>query len=150
MNFSRPEYGFIALIGFLGILFFVIGRISGWSTLSNFYRFPGEFTGQKWRFQSAQLRWYMGYNNCLTIGANESGLFLSAFFLLRIGHPPLFIPWGDVSVMKKKGVWGKYAELRFRQAPAIPFRMSVHLSAKIAAVAGRLWPEEPQQTPVIS
>jgi hypothetical protein len=143
MNFNRPEYVFIVVIGFLGILFFVIGRISGWSTLANFYRFSGEFTGQQWRFQSAQLRWYMGYNNCLIIGANESGLFLSVFFLLRIGHPTLFIPWGDVSVIMKKGTWGKYAELRFRQTPAIPFRMSGKLSEKIAEVAGRMWPGEP-------
>ena len=143
MNFNRPEYVFIVVIGFLGILFFVIGRISGWSTLANFYRFSGEFTGQQWRFQSAKLRWYMGYNNCLIIGANESGLFLSVFFLLRIGHPTLFIPWGDVSVIMKKGTWGKYAELRFRQTPAIPFRMSGKLSEKIAEVAGRMWPGEP-------
>jgi hypothetical protein len=143
MNFDRPEYVFIALMGFLGVFFFLIGRISGWSTLANFYRFSGEFTGQRWRFQSAQLRWYLGYNNCLTIGANESGLFLSVFFLLRIGHPSLFIPWGDVSVIMKKGIWGKYAEFRFRQAPAIPLRISQNLSAKIAGAAGRLWPGEP-------
>jgi len=148
MNFSRPEYIFIVVIGFLAVLFVLIGRISGWSALANFYRFPGEFVGQKWRFQSAQLRWYMGYNNCLTIGANESGLFLSVFFLLRIGHPTLFIPWEDVSVTMKKGTWGKYSELRFRRAPTIPFRMSGKLSDKIAEVAGRMWPEEPQQTGV--
>ncbi|MBM4305898.1 MAG: hypothetical protein FJ115_07405 [Deltaproteobacteria bacterium] len=142
MNSSRPEYVFIVIIGFLAVLFFLIGRISGWSTLANFYRFSGGFIGQQWRFQSAQLRWYIGYNNCLTIGANESGLFLSVFFLLRIGHPSLFIPWGDVNVTMKKGTWGKYAELRFRQAPAIPFRMSGKLSEKIAGVAGRMWPGE--------
>ncbi|MBM4278361.1 MAG: hypothetical protein FJ130_10860 [Deltaproteobacteria bacterium] len=150
MNSSRPEYVFIALIGFLSTLFFLIGRISGWSTLANFYRFPGEFVGQRWRFQSGQLRWHLGYNNCLTIGANESGLYLSVFFLFRIGHSSLFIPWDDISINMKKGVWSKYVELRFRQAPTIPFRMSQDLSDKIAQVAGCLWPGETSREKVVS
>ena len=54
MNFSRPEYFFLALIGFLVGLLILIGRISGWTRLANFYRISGEFMGERWRFQSAQ------------------------------------------------------------------------------------------------
>jgi len=150
MNFSRPEYLFIAVIGFFAVLFFLIGRISGWSKLANFYRFSGEFVGKQWRFQSAQLRWYLGYNNCLTFGANESGLFVSLLFLFRVGHPSLFIPWGDITVNMKEGVWGKYAELRFRQAPTIPFRISETLIEKIAGSASRLWLDSSRQEKVMS
>lgn len=136
MNLNRPEYIFIAVIGFLAILFFLIGRISGWSTLANFYRSSGEFLGQRWRFQSGQLRWRMGYNNCLTIGANESGLYLSVFFLFRIGHPSLFIPWGEISTSTQKNFWGHYIEFRFRQTQRIPFRVSFALGKKILEASG--------------
>ncbi|MDI6763535.1 MAG: hypothetical protein QME83_10965 [Thermodesulfobacteriota bacterium] len=140
MNFSRPEYVFIALVGFLAVLFFLIGRISGWSTLAYFYRFPGEFVGQRWRFQSGQLRWYLGYNNCLTIGASESGLYLSVFFLFRIGHPSLFIPWGDISANTQKSFWGRHMEFRFKQAQMIPLRVSLQLGEKVITASGHSGP----------
>ncbi len=107
MNFSYPEHSFVAIIGGLVVLFWLIGRISGWSTLANIYRATGEFFGPTWKFQSGQFRWRMGYNHCLTFGANESGLFLSVFFLFRIGHPSLFIPWGDITVSLRKGFLSK-------------------------------------------
>jgi len=136
MSFSRPEYVFLAIIGFLFVLFFLIGRISGWSTLANVYRSPGEFLGQRWRFQSGQLRWHLGYNNCLTIGANESGLYLSVFFLFRFGHPSLFIPWGDISANTRKGFWCRYMEFRFKLAPMIPLRLSLQLGEKVIKASG--------------
>jgi len=84
MDIGRPEIYFVAFIGFLILLFLVVARLRGWTTLANYYRFAGTFTGQSWRFQSAQMRWKMGYNNCLTIGANESGLYLSVFFSIPV------------------------------------------------------------------
>jgi hypothetical protein len=137
---DRPEYFLPAFIGFLIVVFFFIGRISGWSTLANYYRLSGSFIGQCWRFQSAEMRWRVGYNNCLTIGANESGLYLSVFLLFRFGPPNLFIPWVDLSVSLKKGLFRKYMEFQFQQAPNIPFRVAERLGQKIAEGAGKAWP----------
>jgi hypothetical protein len=79
----------------------------------------------------------MGYNNCLTIGANPTGLYLSVFFLLRFGHPNLFIPWADISVTASKRVFlSIYTEFRFRQTPMIRFRVSERLEQRIAKAAG--------------
>jgi hypothetical protein len=58
---SRPEIVFVAFIGFLIILFMLVARISDWSTLATFYRLSGSFSGQCWRFQSAELRWKRGW-----------------------------------------------------------------------------------------
>jgi hypothetical protein len=88
----NPELILIIIFLVLVVIFPLIGRISGWGTLATFYRFSESFMGECWRFQSAEMRWKGGYNNCLTIGANESGLYLSVFFLFRLGHPQLFIP----------------------------------------------------------
>lgn len=135
-HFSRPEYFIAVLIGFLIAIFFLIGRISGWATLANFYRFSGEFMGERWQFQSAQMRWKLGYNNCLTIGVNETGLYLSVFFLFRVGHPTLFIPWTEISTNKKKGYFRTYMEFRFKQAPAIPFLVTERLGQRIVKAQG--------------
>jgi hypothetical protein len=71
---------FIAFIGFFVGFFILITRISGWSIFATFYRLSGSFRGECWRFQSGELRWKMGYNNCLTVGVNPAGLYLFVFF----------------------------------------------------------------------
>jgi hypothetical protein len=87
----------VILVCWVGISY-VIAHIGGWFRLARFYRFSGAFLGERWRFQSAQMRWKVGYNNCLTVGASPEGLYLSVMFILRFGHPPLFVPWSDISV----------------------------------------------------
>jgi hypothetical protein len=137
MNMNRPELFFAAFVGLWVGISLLIARIGGWSTLATFYRLSGSFSGDCWRFQSGEFRWKMGYNNCLSIGSNESGLHLSVFYLLRLGHPDLFIPWADISVTaSKRGFLSIYTEFRFRQAPMIPFRVSERLAQRIAKAAG--------------
>ena len=101
---------------------------------------PWGSSGERWRFQSAQLRWKIGYNNCLTVGASPEGLSLSVMFILRFGHPPLFVPWGDISVNVIKGFFYPVLEFRFQQVPTIPLRVSERLGQKIRASAGPSWP----------
>jgi len=119
---------------------YVIAHIGGWFKLARFYRLSGAFLGERWRFQSAQLRWKIGYNNCLTVGASPEGLSLSVMFILRFGHPPLFVPWGDISVNVIKGFFYPVLEFRFQQVPTIPLRVSERLGQKIRASAGPSWP----------
>jgi hypothetical protein len=92
MDFNRPELFFVGFVVlWIGILF-IIARLDGRATLATFYRLSGSFSGECWRFQSGEMRWKLGYNNCLTVGVNPAGLYLSVFFLFRFGHPNLFIP----------------------------------------------------------
>jgi hypothetical protein len=142
MDFNHPGFIVVFVLGLLFVIGHLIARVGGWSILSTFYRSPGPFLGKSWRFQSAQTRWSMGYNNCLTIGANSQGLYLSILFLFRTGHPPLFIPWTDISIHSKTGRFSRSVEFRFVQAPAIPFRVSELLGRKIAEAAGTAWPGE--------
>ncbi len=137
-----PELILILIFIILIVIFPVIARISGWSTIANFYRFTGEFQGKRWYFQSAEMRWKMGYNSCLTIGTNESGLYLSIFFPFRFGHPNLFIPWGEVTFDKKKGFIRKFVEFRFKQAPMIPFCLSEKLGNLIIESSGYMEPKK--------
>ena len=129
----------VILVSWVSISY-VIAHIGGWFKLARFYRSSGAFLGERWRFQSAQMRWKVGYNNCLTVGASPEGLYLSVMFILRFGHPPLFVPWGDISVKVIKGFFKPALEFRFQQVPAIPLRVSEKLGQKIRASAGTSWP----------
>ncbi len=138
--FERPEFLIPFILGILYLGGHLIARGGGWSMLAGFYRASGSFLGECWRFQSAQMRWRMGYNNCLTVGSSPEGLYLSMLFLFRAGHPPLFIPWTEISIHSGAGFLSSSVEFRFRQAPTIPFRVSERLSRKIADAARTGWP----------
>lgn len=71
----------------------LISYISGWAALAENYRTTVPYRGDRWSWQSAEMRWMAGYNNCLTAGADRTGLYLSiSLFLCRVAHPPLFVP----------------------------------------------------------
>jgi hypothetical protein len=42
------------------------------------------------------MRWLANYNNVLTIGACQQGLYLASMFLFRFMHPPLLVPWSEI------------------------------------------------------
>lgn len=141
MNMNRPEFFLVAFVGLWIGISFIVSRIGGWATLATFYRLSGSFNGECWRFQSGGLRWKMGYNNCLTVGVNPAGLYLSVFFLFRFGHPNLLIPWAEISAtLSKRGFLSIYTEFKFRKAPMIPFRVNERLAQRIIESAGSSWP----------
>ena len=89
------------LVLWIGICM-LLSIISGWWSLSKDYRANFPFNGKKLRMKSATLRWGTSYSGCLTIGANREGLYLAIFPIFRINHPPLFIPWKDISTISGK------------------------------------------------
>jgi hypothetical protein len=106
---------------------FLLSRLGGWRRLALQYRLPGTYSGKVWRFQSGKFNW-AGYNNCLSVGANETGLYISPLFIFRFCHPPLLIPWGDINVSRKKFLVWTYSDIRFSKVPRVRLRIS-----------GRLW-----------
>jgi hypothetical protein len=84
----------------------------------------------------------MSYNNCLTVGSNPEGLYLAVLFLFRVGHPPLFVPWQDISVMTGKLLLWEWTEFRFRQAPGVWLRLYGGLGDELRAEARKSWPGE--------
>ena len=122
----------------------LISRVGGWAALATVYGHSGEFRGDCLRFQSARMRWGTNYGNCLTVGANPLGLYLSVLLIFRIGHPPLFIPWMDISISEQKGRWFNSVVLRFRRAPSIPLQVSQQLGRWLANRAGTSWPARGQ------
>ena len=116
----------------------LVGLMSGWWTLARHYRARSSFEGARFHLCSGRVGW-SNYGNCLVIGVNADGLYLSVFFFFRPGHPPLFIPWSEIVATSAKGWIFRYLDLRFQQTPNLRFRISHALGLRIADAANRSW-----------
>jgi hypothetical protein len=89
------------------------------------------------------MRWASHYGNCLTIGADTTGLMLSVLFPYRPGHPPLFIPWGEISLASRRDfLFIRRVKLLLGREEQIPFVIGGGLAEQIQAAAGANWPIE--------
>ncbi|NDQ57712.1 MAG: hypothetical protein GZ088_11630 [Acidipila sp.] len=142
MQNTSPILDLILLAVVFSVISFLISFLSGWHELAGEYPLSGTFHGQRWRFRSANMRWGTRYGNCLTFGADQTGLFVSVVFPFRFGHPPLSIPWSEISVRPMRYFFiSERAEFRFRRAPSIPFYVSPALAEDLRAAAGSAWPQ---------
>ena len=116
----HPLYSFVILFV---IMWWVMGqlvaRLSGWHRLGRYYRFTGKFDGKNWFMKSIGMRYGQNYLNIITIGINNSGLYLSTFPLFLPGHMPLFIPWEAIIFVKKRWMRIERECISFKQAQEI-------------------------------
>ncbi len=113
---------------------FLIAQIGGWSRLAQRYMTTRDAEGQVYRRQTGQLG-FARYRSCLTIGLSKEGLFLKVSPLLRLGHPPLWIPWCDVSPARLgAGFLGQYVEVALGKPPLAVLRLPPDLLQPIQAV----------------
>jgi len=120
----------------------ISSRMTGWALLAQRYRSEEPFSGERVRFCSAAMRYGGHYGNCLTIGVNAQGLFLSLSIPFYMGHPPLFIPWHEITASRKRVLWSNCVELMLGRDPSVPFRIQERLGKKLAALACEAWPKE--------
>lgn len=88
------------VITFIIGAFFIIARVGGWGKLSQYFMGPATAprvdTEDRFNWVSARMKYGMRYNNALTIMVSKEGIHIRITFFMRLGHPPLFIPWGAV------------------------------------------------------
>jgi hypothetical protein len=113
-------------------------KLSGWASLASHYRTDAPLDGSRFHFQSVGMRFGMNYGGCLTVGVNRKGLYLAVWFLFRIGHPPLIIPWCDITMTERKRFFIQQVVFRFDRCPSIPFIIYKRLADKIATAKGNL------------
>jgi hypothetical protein len=116
----------------LGISLF-ISWIGGWQKLARRYSTSEKITGVRFWMRSAGMRWGASYRGCLNLGAAPQGLYLSVFPLFRAGHPPLLIPWSDISITRVKWIFLDSARLEFREVPDVPLFISLRLATRVFA-----------------
>ena len=130
---------------FIAFWFGVTRLISamGWQSLAKVYGSDKPCEGTKWYMQSAKVG-KAAYNGCLTVGANYNGLYLSIFPIFRPGHPPIFIPWSDISAKEAKRpmLLGDLCILTFNRAPGFELVLRKRLTERIRASYRNYWPEQ--------
>jgi hypothetical protein len=132
------ENNFIVLFPIVWVaVCILLSRMSGWHKLAEKYIRIDFVSGEKWRFRSARLRHSVGYNGCVNFYANREGLGISIFFPFRVGHPPLFIPWTDISISKETKFFRKMISFKVGREFPIPIIVYERLGYKILAVAGQ-------------
>lgn len=128
----------IAVVSVWWMAMFVLSRVSGWSALAEAYATDEDFEGAKTQLQSLSLTRFglpANYNNVVTIGADAAALRLSVFVLFRPFHPPLKIPFADISVKARKILVFETAELRAARAPQVGIGMARNRAEWIAAAS---------------
>ncbi|HVA71703.1 MAG TPA: hypothetical protein VNF02_01225 [Candidatus Limnocylindrales bacterium] len=139
-SFALALFAMLALF-WIGVSL-VISRAGGWHALAGRFRFEEKFSGVHWRWQSAQMRWIAAYHNCVTIGASPEGLYVAPFFPFRLAHPPLFIPWSEVSYSRKKVMFTPMVCFELGRDQSIPFWVRENLGQRLQQAADGAWPAE--------
>jgi len=92
---------------FYAIGLWFIGTISGWRSLAKRYpadRDPGPRLGRL-LWGSLQTGIFSRYNHCIVWSPHEQGLRLAPWFFLRIGHPPILLPWEGLRFVQRAHLW---------------------------------------------
>ena len=90
----------------------------GWRSLAAEYRARAPFRGAVRSWASGYVG-FARYNNVLAVGADPGGLSLAVNALFRAGSPPLFIPWEEVTEVRRASrLFGTQLVLAFRRGGA--------------------------------
>jgi len=122
-------------------LLFAFSVFGGWGDLARRFPAAGKPPGQYYRFRSARVGG-IGYMNVLTVGVCDEGLYLGVLFLFRLAHPPLLIPWSEVTEVRvDRSLLGSTCQVRIGQPevacvilpeeaePAVHAQVGEHLKA---------------------
>lgn len=140
---ADPKFVLLFVVFSWCAVMILISRLGGWSRLAEDYRADGLSPTQTWGVQSISLRYYTGYNGCITMGSDSAALYLSVWLPFRIGHPNLRIPWGDLSKSATPSRFG-VVRLIVSKAPHIPLRLRQSQIERLEAARGQAIPAEPE------
>lgn len=93
-------YLFIVFIAMWCAISSLLSVMGGWFTLSRKFHDHGSPQGKRFFFSSmgAGLRWFpVNYGGCIIAYLGKGGLRLSVWPIFRIMHPPLLIPWNEIT-----------------------------------------------------
>jgi hypothetical protein len=129
--FSVPAHILFFIMLWIGVCY-LLSAVGGWRMLAWAYRSNSAFEGRKLWLKSAGLRRWTNYNNCITVGADKYGLYMAVLPIFRIGHPPLFFPWKDISTEEgSRRFFGDFVKFTFAKQPGVPVIFSERLAARI-------------------
>jgi hypothetical protein len=132
-------FGLILLPVYLALfwclLCYGISFISGWHSLTRRFSAQHEPYGPTasalFSIRGVRMRFRTNYDNIIRLTVAEDALYLSVVFVIRIGHPPLCIPWSEIKISKGKFLWMRFVLLTLGEKEKIPLRISERMAAKL-------------------
>jgi hypothetical protein len=128
----------VIVAAFWVLLSYALSFVGGWFALSRRFRAQSEPYGEVKVagsffnvLEGVGMRFGVSYSNFVRLAAAEDALYLSVFFLLRLGHPPLCIPWKEIQIGRTKFLWRWYVELTLGEQERIPLRISERMASKL-------------------
>jgi hypothetical protein len=118
----------------------LLGFVSGWYFLMR--RFPDRPEAPLCTFknQSGSIG-LVGARSLLTLSICPGGLRVG---MMRIFGPfsnPFFVPWSEMSVIRKDRLFWKVTKISFGNPPAGSLTLMADLADRLARTAGARWPE---------
>ena len=117
------------------IALYVISRFSGWHALATRFRAQSEPTGPMESagpfLYTVYLRNWAHYNSVIRVTAAQDALYLSALLPFRFAHPPLRVPWEEISFGRTQLFRRDYMVLTLDREEQIPMRISMRMARKL-------------------
>jgi hypothetical protein len=121
----------------------ILAKRSGWAKLASAYPAPRSLDGAHWSFQSARFGRRASYRGTIHVSADSLGMHLSMFLPFRFGHPPVFVPWTELTGRQDRqsllGVVVEFIELRFAGAPQVDCQIHGRLADELERASGGIW-----------
>lgn len=122
----------VGSVGLWLLVCFIVSHLGGWSSLAQRYRREEPFTGQMWHGCSGYFKPLGSYRRVLTLGADSGGLYIATLALFRLAHPPLYVPWSDVSTEPSRSLVSSVVELHFARVPGVSLKIDPGLASRLA------------------
>ena len=114
---------------------FLSSVLSGWHTLSKRFRAESEPYGATRSAgpfpYTVYTRYWSHYSFIIRMTAAEDALYLTVLLILRIGHPPLRIPWNEIQLSKTTYFRQPLVLLTLGEQERIPMRISERMARKL-------------------
>ena len=132
----------IALPGFLAffvalwcLVSAIVSVLGGWRALTTRFRAQSEPAGPMQTagpfLYTVYLRNWTHYNSVVRVTAAQDALYLSVLVLFRFAHPPLRIPWEEITVGSTRFFWRDYVVLTLGREEQVPMRISMRMARNL-------------------
>lgn len=126
---------FVFVVCFFCLTSYLSSLFTGWHKLSKRFAAQSEPYGVTKSagpfFYTIYTRYWSHYSSCIRITAAEDALYFSVFLLLRVGHPPLRIPWDEIQFGRARHFGRQYVILTLGSQELIPMRISESMASKL-------------------
>lgn len=113
----------------------VISLLGGWFALSRRFAKQSEPLGETRTagpfFYKVCMRFWGNYSSVIRLTAAGDALYPSVLFPFRFGHPPLRIPWNEITVGTTRRFFRNWLVLTLGNEERIPMRIPERMARKL-------------------